>query len=147
MFTERNIRGVLAAGTMLIGLQACNFAPSKRVTEPPPSSPKAQQQFRATRPSTAPVKTLVEKAQYAQRAGHPEQAAASVERALRIDPYNPSLWHQLAIIRLKQGDAAQAQVMAAKSNSLAANDKGLRAKNRSITAQARRLRGRKQGHR
>src|SRR5882672_3557436 len=52
-------------------------------------------------------------------AGRLANAAASLERALRIEPRNPRLWQELARVRLKQGDYAQAESTAARSNSWA----------------------------
>ena len=65
-------------------------------------------------------------------------AAASIERALRIEPRNPRLWNELARIRLQQRDWAQAESTAARSNSFAGSDSGLRASNAQIIDQARR---------
>jgi len=68
------------------------------------------------------------------------QAAATLERALRIEPRNPRLWHELARVRLRQGDTAQAANLAARSNSFAGNDAALRSANQSIIDQARSVR-------
>jgi tetratricopeptide (TPR) repeat protein len=56
------------------------------------------------------AKTYYETKQY-------EQAAASLERALRIDSQHPILWHNLAGIRLVQEDWQRAANLALKSNS------------------------------
>jgi Tfp pilus assembly protein PilF len=74
-------------------------------------------------------------------AGRLVNAAASLERALRIEPRNPRLWQELARVRLKQGDYAQAESVAARSNSWAGNDNRLRAENWRLIAQAREARG------
>jgi predicted Zn-dependent protease len=66
---------------------------------------------------------------------------------LRIDPYNSKLWQLLAIIQLKQGAAAQAEVMALKSLSIARNNSPLQQENWIIIARARRLKGDIQGAR
>lgn len=58
-----------------------------------------------------------------------EQAAAKLERALRLNPRNPILWHNLAGVRLKQQDWQRAANLAAKSNAFAVEDKGLRVRN------------------
>ena len=71
-------------------------------------------------------------------AGRLPSAAASLERALRIEPRNPRLWQQLARVRLQQGDFAQAESLAARSNSFAGGDTALRAENQRIIEQARR---------
>jgi tetratricopeptide (TPR) repeat protein len=72
--------------------------------------------------------SLLETAKQDLRTGQPEQAAALIERALRIDPSNPALWHYLGEARRELGDTAQADAMAAKSQSLTGADRGLRAR-------------------
>jgi predicted Zn-dependent protease len=73
-------------------------------------------------------------------AGRLTSAAASLERALRIEPRNPRLWNQLARVRLQQGDNAQAESLAARSNGYAGGDSALRADNQRIIDEARRRR-------
>ena len=70
-------------------------------------------------------------------AGRLATAAASLERALRIEPKNPRLWQELARLRLQQGDLAQAESLAARSNSFAGGEPALRAENQRIIEQAR----------
>jgi predicted Zn-dependent protease len=74
-------------------------------------------------------------------AGRLSNAAATLERALRIEPRNPRLWQELARVRLKQGEYAQVESTAARSNSWAGSDGGLRAENWRLIAQAREARG------
>jgi Tfp pilus assembly protein PilF len=64
-------------------------------------------------------------------------AAATLERALRIEPRNPRLWHELAQVRLRQGDYAQAESTAQRSNAWAGSDAELRAANQRIIDEAR----------
>jgi Tfp pilus assembly protein PilF len=80
-------------------------------------------------------------------AGKLANAAATLERALRIEPRNPRLWQELARVRLKQGEYVQAESVAARSNSWAGSDNGLRAENWRLIAQAREARGDAQGAR
>ncbi len=70
-------------------------------------------------------------------AGRLANAAASLERALRIEPRNPRLWHELARVRLLQGDRVQAETLAARSNTYAAGDAELRAANQRLIEDAR----------
>ena len=65
-------------------------------------------------------------------------AAAQLERALRIEPTNPHIWHALARVRFYQGRYGQAANLAAKSNSLARGDQELRTQNQQIIEMARR---------
>ena len=70
-----------------------------------------------------------------------------LERALRIEPRNPVLWHELARIRLEQGQYRQAENMAAKSNMLTGTNRYLKAKNWRIIGEARNRLGDLQGAR
>ncbi len=90
---------------------------------------------------------LMESARADTAVGRLANAAASLERALRIEPRNPRLWHELAGVRLKQGDYAQAESTAARSNSWAGSDAVLRAENWRLIAQAREARGDAEGAR
>lgn len=147
MRSSRVSCGATAAVVAAAWLQACTVAPPRPVAEPAPAppTPVVQSESRAPQPSVAPVAALLEEALNARRAGRLEQAAANVERALRIDPYDAGAWQLLAAVRLQQGDAAQAEVMAIRSNGIAAEDQALRRDNWLIIAQARRLRGDSQG--
>jgi Tfp pilus assembly protein PilF len=88
---------------------------------------------------------LMDSARGEYAAGNFPSAAASLERALRIEPRNPRLWHELARVRLKQGQYAQAESVAARSNSWAADDKALRTENWRLIAESRRARGDNEG--
>ncbi|MGH8473334.1 MAG: tetratricopeptide repeat protein [Gammaproteobacteria bacterium] len=65
------------------------------------------------------VAALLRLARSQAEAGHGEQAAATLERALRIEPRNPWLWHRLAVLRLQQGYWDRAAELAKKSSVLA----------------------------
>lgn len=83
------------------------------------------------------VVALLERARQEAGSGRRESAAASLERALRIEPRNPRLWHELARLRLTQGQYAQAVSLAQKSNSLAVRERTLQALNWHLIADAR----------
>ncbi|HSF21685.1 MAG TPA: tetratricopeptide repeat protein [Burkholderiales bacterium] len=87
------------------------------------------------------IASLMDGARADVAAGRLVNAAASLERALRIEPRNPRLWQELARVRLKQGDYAQAESVAARSSSWAGGDNRLRAENWRLIAQAREARG------
>ncbi len=76
--------------------------------------------------------------------GQSEKAAATIERALRIEPKNAMLWHRLAVVRLQQQKWRQAIAMAKKSNALAANNNKLKSENWSVIATAYEKLGNKQ---
>jgi tetratricopeptide (TPR) repeat protein len=98
-------------------------------------------------PETAPVSdnsavvALVAQAHTDLDSGRRDNAAAAIERALRIEPRNPLLWHELAKVRLAEGRHPQAEQLATKSNSLATGNKRLKAANLRLIAAARAGRG------
>jgi len=79
--------------------------------------------------SSTAVQALLMEAKKQYDAGNNEQAAAALERALRIDSRNPILYHNLAGVRLKQQDWKRAANLAAKSNALAVNNIKLQVRN------------------
>ncbi|HEY6093397.1 MAG TPA: tetratricopeptide repeat protein [Gallionellaceae bacterium] len=96
--------------------------------EPVPTSAKS---------SNRAIVALLERAEGDSRAGQHEAAGALLERALRIEPRNPWLWHQLAQARLAQGQYAQAITLARKSNSFAAKQRRVQAENWQLIGNAR----------
>lgn len=91
------------------------------------------------------VIALLDQAEQQANAGELEPAAASLERAIRIDPRNPVLWYHLATVRLSQGESSQAEQLAVKSNSLAAGNAAQQARNWQLIGQARREQNDTQG--
>jgi tetratricopeptide (TPR) repeat protein len=87
------------------------------------------------------VLALLSKARQSAIDGELSRSEAFLERALRIEPRNPVLWHYMAKLRLNQGRLKQAAGLAAKSNSLDRNDKTLQADNWRIIAHARHQQG------
>lgn len=85
------------------------------------------------------VAALLAKADSREQQAQWEQAAAFLERALRIEPRNARLWHRLAKIRLQQGRYAMAESLAQKSNALAKNDEELKQQNAELIEAARGL--------
>ena len=84
------------------------------------------------------VVALLQQAEQQANAGDLESAAASLERAIRIDPRNPVIWFHLATVRLSQGEPSQAEQLATKSNSLAPGNYAQQSRNWLLIAQARR---------
>ena len=116
--------------------------PGAPVPEPAPPFPAP-----AARTENLAIAGLLDGARADAAAGRLANAAASLERALRIEPRNPRLWQELARLRLKQGDYAQAESTAARSNSWAGSDNALRAENWRLIAHAREARGDAEGAR
>lgn len=96
--------------------------------EPPPLPPAS---------GNRAVIALLDRAQLDAGAGRPVAAGATLERALRIEPRNARLWHELAQLRLAQGQYAQAVALAQKSNSFAGTQRRLQAMNWRVIGQAR----------
>jgi len=118
------------------------------VQETPPYNEEIQElpeEKPAPEKGTPAVVALLEDADRYSESGKKQQAAASLERALRIDPKNPLLWHKLAQLRLEEGQWDQALAMAKKSNVLASGDKSLQAQNWRIIAQSSARRGDESG--
>jgi Tfp pilus assembly protein PilF len=134
------MRAVLA---LVVLLAACATPEQQPAPEAPPPvvpAPPAHKENVA-------VAGLLESARAEAAGGNLANAAASLERAIRIEPRNPRLWHELARVRLKQGQYAQAESVAARSNSWAGDDRSLRAENWRLIAESRRARGDEEGAR
>jgi predicted Zn-dependent protease len=127
---------------LLIFLAACASAP-EGPSEPVPPGPSAAAEPPppVARSENIAVAGLMESARADAAAGKLSTAAASIERALRIEPRNPRLWQELARVRLQQNQLVQAENVAARSNSFAGSDSALRAENWRLIAQAREARG------
>ncbi|HEY8555468.1 MAG TPA: tetratricopeptide repeat protein [Burkholderiales bacterium] len=113
---------------LAVALAACARvpAPSAPETAPPPVASQ-----------NSAVIALVTSAREHASAGSLSTAVAELERALRIEPRNAALWHELARLTLHQGQPSQAAQFAQKSNTLAGNDTRLRAANWRLIGQAR----------
>ena len=68
-------------------------------------------------------------------------AAASIERALRIEPSNPLLWIELGKIRQAEGNYQQAENMGRKAASMAINAPRAQSAAWSLVAESLRARG------
>jgi len=74
-------------------------------------------------PPASPTAALLEQGRRQSAAGEYDQAVASVERALRIEPANPWLWLELAQVHRAAGNERQADAHARKALSLAGTDR------------------------
>lgn len=109
--------------------------------EPNAPVPLAEQLPESATAVNPAVIALLDSAGKQSRAGEYDSAAATLERALEIEPTNAWLWHRLALIRLDQGAHRQAAGLAARSNSFAVADERLQAENWSLIADARKRLG------
>jgi tetratricopeptide (TPR) repeat protein len=126
--------------------------------EPRPSSPVQVQRLpEASQPEdrvagsgvpvVAPpaVVALRNEAEASLESGDLDNAAVTLERAIRIQPRNPDLWHDLAQVRLRQQQPGLAEDLAKKSNLHAKGNYSLIRANWAIIAEARRLKGDTEG--
>jgi Tfp pilus assembly protein PilF len=73
--------------------------------------------------------------------GDTTQAAATLERALRIEPDNPLVWIELGRVRLAENNAAQADAMGRKALTLASGDAAAQSSAWRLIADSLRARG------
>jgi hypothetical protein len=118
--------------------------PAPAPVEPAPPVPKPRADV-PLKPASPAVIALMQEAEADRTGGRLDNAAATLERAIRIQPRNPELWRQLAAIRLQQGQPGMAEDLAKKSNVLAKGNRLLTRQNWSLIAEARRLKGDMQG--
>src|ERR1700737_4685436 len=104
-------------------------APGPRTAQPPPAAPPGQAP--PTPPSRPPPKqyhlgaassALVAQAHKQMGGGDFGLAAATIERAMRVEPDNPLLWIELGRVRYTAGDYSQADSMGHKALALASGD-------------------------
>jgi len=119
-----NRYGLFFIPALLLILAGC----AGMTTQPSAESP-AEGQPEPVKSDNRAVIALLDLAHTDDQAGRHEAAGASLERALRIEPRNPWLWHELAQLRLTQGQYEQAISLARKSNSFAGQDRRLQALN------------------
>lgn len=91
------------------------------------------------------VAMLWDEAEQSRREGNLESAVSSLERAVELAPEDPVLWSRLSELRFRQRQFAEAENLAAKSNSLAGDNRMLRFRNWLIIAEARAQRGDTEG--
>ena len=119
---------------VVLVLAGCATPPAP---EQPPAAPPPKEVPAPPQAQTTAVASLMDSARADTAAGRLTNAAASLERALRIEPRNARLWHELAQVRLRQRDYAQAESLATRSNTLAGGDAELRAANQRLIEEVR----------
>ena len=83
-------------------IAGCASAPGPAPAPAPEPVPEPAAKPAAPSENVA-VAGLVQSARADAAAGRLANAAATLERALRIEPRNPRLWQELARVRLQQG--------------------------------------------
>jgi tetratricopeptide (TPR) repeat protein len=121
------------------GVNKGREAPDMPATMRSPSIP-FDQGIQSASPSAAVI-ALLGAADRERASGRTDSAAASLERALRLEPKNAYLWYRLAALRLEQQNWQQAFVLAYKSNSLVSDNTPLKIRNWKLIAEAKRRLG------
>lgn len=155
--TEQPTTGVIvpAPGSSSTGLPQITpgapIVPGQPTGEPvplpdtrPPLNPDLPKNVE-TSGAAAPVISLVKAARASLKAGRTDEAGASLERALRIEPRNPWIWQALAGLHIVTQQGEQAESEARKSTSLGKRNPYVEVENWRLIAEARKLRGDKAG--
>ncbi|MGB4334576.1 MAG: tetratricopeptide repeat protein [Chromatiaceae bacterium] len=109
--------------------------PVARYTAPPPAAPELP----------AAASSLAAQAEKQRERGDYVAAAATLERAIRIQPREAYLWNRLARVRLDQNNYAQAGSLAQKSNTLSKDQDQIKQDNWGMIATTRRAAGDQSG--
>ena len=126
-----------AAGVEIQPLDPAGSVQQRPITAgPSPGAPA-----RSPQTSNPAVLALLDSAGQQVASGDLERAAATLERALRIDPEDAGIWHDLGELRYRQGQYQQAESLAARSNALATGDAALQARNWRLIERVRRALG------
>jgi tetratricopeptide (TPR) repeat protein len=161
-----HLRNLVPGLVVALGLASCTLtrpAPFPATPAPAPAQPGAPQPAPAApgsavpsppaapeRPAPPPKQfhlsaasgALVSQAHTQATGGDYGQAAATLERALRIEPDNPLLWIEMGRVRLGENNPAQADAMGHKALSLATGDPAAQSSAWRLVADAARARGR-----
>lgn len=121
---------------LMSGLSACGSY-LKTADETPDTQDDFSQQIQPDSSTSSAVLALIKKARVNAINGEFDKAISGLERALRIEPANATVWHYMAKLFLQQENYKQAAGYAAKSTSLARSNKRLIIDNWRIIAHAR----------
>lgn len=122
-------------------LAACAPLAPAPDAEPAPETPEVTEA-----PLSPALLALLDRAAAFSAAGDLDDAAAALERALRLAPEEPELWYRLAAVRFAQGDWVAAEAMALRSIDRDGSGVWRRA-NWQLIAEARRQAGDREGAR
>jgi Tfp pilus assembly protein PilF len=102
-----------------------------------PGQPPAEEGDAAEDGLSAAARALLLQSRGERQSGDYARAASSLERAIRIEPAQATLWLELARVRLLEGNGAQAEQLARKAAALGAGDPSVESQAAEIIAQAR----------
>lgn len=136
--TPQQGEGVVSGGSIIPGQSAGQPVPVPDAR--PPLNPNLPRNIESSG-AAAPVISLVKAARASLKAGRTDQAGASLERALRIEPRNAWVYQALSQLHIVTQQGEQAESEAKKSISLGKRNPYLDVENWRLLAEARRLRG------
>ncbi len=125
---------------LMLSVSACGSYLKKQdqqQSEQADSTDDFSQQIKPAETTSAAVLALIKKARADAMAGNLDKAMLRLERAVRIEPANATVWHYMAKLFLQQENYKQAAGYAAKSSSLARGNRSLVIDNWRIIAHAR----------
>jgi hypothetical protein len=114
------------------------LAPKPEIPAPPLPPFQPLESFAPLSPA---VNALALASNQNSQSGNMEAATATIERAIRIEPRNATLYYKLALLRLKQSKPRLAEDLAKKAALLASNDKQLKKHSWLLVARAREMQG------
>ena len=123
------------------------YQPPPATTQPAKPPPKvyipkpASIHERPAEASPPAVIALMDAAESERRSGQLDAAVATLERAIKIQPRNAKLWHDMAALRLEQYKPRLALDLARKSNTLASGERELKRNNWRIISECKHLLG------
>lgn len=95
----------------------------------------------AQEPMSAAGTSLLAEGRAQREAGEIAQASSTLERAIRIDPRQATLWLELARVRMQEGNYAQAEQLARKAGSLGGPHTSMQTEIDDVIGEARRRQG------
>ena len=124
--------------TSVQGMQPVIIAPKQdsMTSQAPPFKP-----LDIFPPLSPAVGALVLAASQNTKAGNIESATTTIERAIRIEPRNATLYYKLALLRLRQSKPVMAEDLAKKAVLLASNDTQMKKHSWLLIARAREMQG------
>ncbi|WP_262967153.1 tetratricopeptide repeat protein [Methylobacter psychrophilus] len=120
---------------------ALNIEPM--IVAPPPPQPRipAFAPLETFSPLSPAVNALALAANKNSQSGNIESATTTIERAIRIEPRNATLYYKLALLKLKDSKPRLAEDLAKKAAILANNDTPLKKHSWLLVARAREMQG------
>ncbi|RIZ67916.1 MAG: hypothetical protein D0528_09700 [Methylococcales bacterium] len=145
--TEQEATAPPAAGSEQAALNSAQQPPSEPVVveEPKPEpvviQPPAFEPLQKFPPLSPAVGVLASAANQSSQSGNVEAATTTIERAIRIEPRNATLYYKLALLKLKQSKPRLAEDLAKKAALLASNDANMKKHSWLLIARAREVQG------